>query len=169
MAPVVVDTNVAVVADGRGSGSPSCVTACVRRLREVERSGKIVVDNTWEIIREYLRNLQHSGRGQVGHHFLMWVLDNQRNAGRCIFVTITPHAIRGFAEFPDDPRLAGFDQADRKFVAVARVHEDRPPILQALDSEWWGYRQVLLDNGVTVEFLCPTEVRALHAKKHGTP
>lgn len=167
MAPVVVDTNVAVVADGRGSGSPNCVTACVRRLREIERSGAIVIDNDWEIIGEYVRNLQHGGR--VGHHFLMWVLDNRTNPDRCAYIALTPDAARGFAEFPDDPRLTMFDRADRKFVAVARAHQDKPPILQALDSEWWGHRQALLDNGVTVEFLCPTEISALHARKHGTP
>ncbi len=168
MTPIVVDTNVPVVANGRDH-PPGCVQACVERLVGIRDRGTLVLDAGWEIIREYRSHLRSEGQPGVGDAFLKWVLTNWANPARCAMVNLRPHAHRCYEEFPGDPRLAAFDRADRKFVAVARAHQDKPPILQALDSEWWGYRQALLDNGVTVEFLCPTEIRALHAKKHGTP
>ena len=171
MAFIVVDTNVAMVASGTDDPPLGCVRACQRRLSRIADLGEdiVVVDAGWGILGEYCRNLGLGGRTRAGGKFLKWVLTNRANPARCVLVGLTPDATRGFAEFPDDPRLTSFDRADRKFVAVARAHGDNPPILQALDSEWWGYGQALLDNDVTVEFLCPTEIRALHAKKHGTP
>ena len=83
------------------------------------------------------------------------------------YVSLTPDSVRTFAEFPADPRLAGFHDDDRKFVAVSVRHPGRPPILQALDSEWWGHREALDDNGVTVDFLCPDDIEELHERKYG--
>ena len=64
-----------------------------------------------------------------------------------------------YREFPDDGELAGFDLADRKFVAVARAAGTHPPILNASDTDWWNDREALARNGVRVEFLCPELMR----------
>ncbi|GIV75830.1 MAG: hypothetical protein KatS3mg050_0224 [Litorilinea sp.] len=45
----------------------------------------------------------------------------------------------------------------RKFVAVALVHGGNPPILNAVDSDWWDYREPLTAAGVRIEFLCPEQ------------
>ena len=70
-----------------------------------------------------------------------------------------------FKEFPSDTRLNNFDPDDRMFIAVANAHPDHPPILQALDSEWWGFKDVLDECGITVDFLCPDDIEALYNKK----
>jgi hypothetical protein len=70
--------------------------------------------------------------------------------------------------FPPDEALAKFDPSDRKFVAVSCAHEQRPPILQATDSKWWGLREALVACGVTVHFLCPEHIQELHARKSGS-
>ena len=64
-----------------------------------------------------------------------------------------------FDEFPVDPALAKFDDDDRKFVAVACAHSDKPPILQAVDSGWLHFHAALQQHGVRVEELCPQDVQ----------
>ena len=159
---VVVDTNVPVVANGRSrQASGTCVRACIQRLRSItEDIEPLVLDAGWRILREYRKGLRSEGQPGVGDEFLKWVLTNHANPRRCDLVLIT-HIGPGdsdFAEFPTDPDLAGFDPSDRKFVAVALAHPQRPPVLNAVDRDWWDYREALERNGVTVDFLCPLEV-----------
>ena len=161
---IVVDTNVPVVANGRSEqASAECVTTCVQRLAHLKNDvEKLVLDDHWRIIKEYQNNLCSEGQPGVGDSFLKWVLTNHRNTERCDLVRITPtdgHET-AFLEFPSDPDLEGFDPSDRKFVAVAVVHSQRPPILQATDSKWWHFRDAMSRNGVAVEFLCEEDIQA---------
>jgi hypothetical protein len=70
-----------------------------------------------------------------------------------------------FVEFPDDLDLANFDRGDRMFVAVARAHPLHPPILNAVDTDWWLCREVLVRNGVHVEFLCPYDEQEMARRR----
>ncbi len=163
---VVVDTNVAVVAnDGSEQASPDCVITCIERIQQIT-SGKmkLVLDDNWKIIGEYQDNLNSSGQPGVGDAFLKWVLTNWLNPERCDLVMITPidNLENEFREFPTDPALNDFDPSDRKFIAVARAHSENPPILQAVDSKWWGFKDALHRNGVTVEFICEDDIQRLH-------
>ena len=123
---------------------------------------KLVLDDDWQILGEYAQNL-HSTGTDIGDRFLLWVLRNWRNPERCDLVHITP--VNGseneFEEFPDDPALNDFDPDDRKFIAVAVAHLERPPILQAVDSQWWDFRDALRENGVTVAFICEDDIQRL--------
>lgn len=167
----VVDTNVPVAASERASVTPGCVLACTRALEQIMKSGCIVLDDKWLILREYMNNLSPSGQPGLGDRFLKWVLTNQANADKCVLVRLTPKAPQGsgFVEFPDHPGLAGFDPSDRVFVAVTFAHVQRPPILQAADSKWWGWKDALRECGVEVRFLCPEEIAGKYAKKMGKP
>jgi len=143
---VIIDTNVPVVANGNSpQASPECVRNCARRLNEVTQHGKLVLDDKWLILQEYQNNLRSTGQPGVGDAFLKWVLTNYANPQRCEIVRITPkdYDQTDFQEFPDDPELEGFDRNDRKFVTVAISHPDRPPILQAVDVQWWQMRVAL--------------------------
>ena len=161
---VVVDTNVAVVANGESlQTSPNCVDTCINRLEGIVRGEeKLVLDNKWIILGEYLRNLRSSGEPGAGDSFLRWILMNKDK--RCDLVPITPvdDSENEFEEFPDDPALNGFDRDDRKFIAVARKHPGKPPILQAVDSKWLDFRDALRRNGVTVVFICEDDIQRLH-------
>ena len=160
---VIVDTNVAVVANGQSpQASSSCIDTCINRLEGIVRGEeKLVLDNGWIILGEYLRNLRSTGEPGAGDSFLRWILMNKDD--RCDLIHITPVAgsENEFEEFPDDPALAGFDPDDRKFIAVACAHPERPPILQAVDSQWWDFHDTLRRNGVTVEFICETDIQRL--------
>jgi len=167
---VVVDTNVALVANERvPQASPACVMTCAQRLLRITRGAeKLVIDNTGWIIGEYGKKLHHSGQPGVGDFFFKWVVDNQAVPERCELVPITPVIDdRGitFEEFPSDPTLSGFHYKDRMFVAVALAHEQKPPILQAVDTKWWNLRDVLLRYCVKVEFLCEDDIRRMLTRR----
>ena len=160
---VVVDTNVIVVANGRSEqASSDCVETCGERLEEIMRGEvKLVLDNRWIILREYMQNLRSNG-ADVGDRFLGWLLVNKDE--RCDLVPITPvdGSENEFEEFPDDPALDSFDPDDRKFIAVACAHLERPPILQAVDSKWLSFHNAFRRNGVTVAFICKDDIQRLH-------
>jgi hypothetical protein len=89
--------------------------------------------------------------------FFKWVWDNQANPNRINQVKITPKAGKSndFEEFPNDERLSRFHAKDRTFVAVALASSQSPEVLNASDTGWWKYRNVLREFGCEVRFLCP--------------
>lgn len=159
---VVVDTNVAVVANGKSQqASAACVLTCTEKLQQIMTGElKLVLDNDWRILNEYMRNLRSNG-ADVGDRFLGWLLANKDRL--CDYVSITPigGSENDFQEFPTDPALRNFDPADRKFIAVALAHAEKPPILQAVDSEWWNYREALRQSGITIDFICEDDIRSI--------
>lgn len=160
---VVVDTNVPKVANGQKESpqaSPRCVRTCISRIRGIMGGNeKLVLDESGLILREYMRNLHSSGQPGTGDEFLGWIL--RTGAAMCERIPITPvgGSNTEFDEFPVDPALNRFDEDDRKFIAVALAHSEKPPILQAVDSKWLSYREALTQNGVRVEYLCPDDMQ----------
>lgn len=157
-AAIVIDTNVPVVANGRASqAGDRCVEACITSLLDMRESRRVLLDTGGLILEEYRRNLSHSGQPGPGDAFFRWLWNNQANPDHCQQVPITPTQgePRGFAEFPDDPDLATFDQSDRKFVAVVIASGERPPVLNAADTDWWIHRTALNRHGIEPRFLCP--------------
>jgi hypothetical protein len=155
---VIVDTNVAKVANGDSHASAKCVLACLDRLDAIKQGERVVLDDSGEILGEYLAQRPHNQFPPgAGLAFLVWVNDNQANPERCRIVHITPldDDLRWYEEFPDDPALSGFDLADRKFVAAARACADDTPVLNAVDTDWRDFEEPLAQHGVRVEFLCP--------------
>lgn len=149
-----MDTNVGVVANERDShASPDCVIACVDALEQITAGrARLVLDDGWEILSEYLRHLSSSGQPGPGDAFVKWALNNLANPDRCERVPLDLQA------FPEDPDLAAFDRSDRKFVVLALASDSRPPIWNAVDSDWWRFREALGRAGVEVTFLCPDQV-----------
>jgi hypothetical protein len=147
----VVDTNVAIVANGRDTNATAkCQLACLVGLREILDTGRIVIDDAGDILEEYRRYLSPRGQPGVGDRFFREILVNF--TGKIERVRITKRDDGSYVDFPGDARLAAFDQNDRKFAAVARV--TGVPVLNAVDSDWLDHRDALADNGIVVEFLC---------------
>lgn len=163
---VVVDTNVILVANRQHPDvGDACVATCVARLHAIVRNGRVAIDDGYRILQEYQnKTAPHAGQ-RAGDAFLKWLLRNNANPRRCAHVPIVEHPQRGFDSFPDDARLAHFDPPDRKFVAVARAHPEKPPILQAADSKWLAWNEGLRAHGVRVEFLCPADLTRFEASK----
>ena len=163
MMTVVADTNVAVVANGLSEqASEDCVETCAEQLEEIMRGEvKLALDDDWQILGEYTRNL-HSTGADVGDRFLQWILRNWANPQRCDLVSITPinNLENEFQEFPTDPDLQDFDPDDRKFIAVALAHPEKPLILQAVDYRWLDFRDAFQRNGLTVAFICRMDIQS---------
>ncbi len=150
-----MDTNVPLVANGRApQASHDCVSACIDALLRIRENSRLLLDDRGLILDEYRQHLSPSGQPGSGDAFFKWLWNNQGNAVQCRRVDITPDDKRGFAEFPDDPKLERFDKSDRKFVAVALASGGAAQILNATDTDWWIHRTALARNGVRVEFLC---------------
>lgn len=155
---VVMDTNVAIVANGRTSqAGDQCVGNCINALIEIREQRRVLLDDRGLILEEYRRNLSPSGQPGPGDAFFKWLWDNQGHLDHCRQIPVTPAKDdrRGFQEFPDDPDLASFDRSDRKFVAVAIASGERPSLLNATDTDWWNHRKALRRYEVTIRFLCP--------------
>lgn len=159
----------ALAANGRDlcpQASEDCVIQCAQRLLGIMGEDKIVLDDDDHIFGEYQRYLSWDEQ-RVGYVFIKWVHDNRRNPEKRdeVHISPNPHDLGNFIEFPADPDLVAFDPDDRMFVAVARAHPDSPPILNAVDTDWWLFRDALARNGVHVEFLCPRDVSEM-ARRH---
>jgi hypothetical protein len=152
----IIDTNVPIVANGKTpQASLQCIRSCVQKLQEIQQKHIVVLDSKWYIVTEYKKKLSDKGQPGVGDVFLKWLLTNQNNSRCCQLVEITPTSDDNFEEFPQDESLSNFERSDRKFVAVAIVHSQHPPIVNATDSDWSNFQEALANYGVKVEFLCP--------------
>ena len=166
----VVDTNVATTANRMNEGaSPACVAASARALQNVMRTGHVYVDNGGEVVREYCKNLKRSGEPGPGDAFLKWLLQHEWGGQRVTRVPISAkqNDPEDFDELPAPVDGTVYDRSDRKFLAVAAAHANRPHILQSFDSKWWGWQASLAKCGVTIHFLCEDEIRDKHAEKRG--
>lgn len=162
----VVDTNVLLVANLQHPGiSPEGVIACVEWLERLQKGGCIVLDDSYEILKEYHQKTSPNTGNHVGDAFLKWVLENIGNPHRVAQVHIERHADRGYVAFPDDAVLHDFDRQDRKFVAVACVHPKRPPILQGSDAKWLNWSERLATHGISVEFICMADVQRFYRRE----
>ena len=177
MEVVVIDTNVILVAKGISPQAwRTCVTACQERLdRIIEGPERIVIDDNRVILGEYIDYLEDDDlttESRVNGGFLEWFIRNYTNPEECVQVSITPtQDRRGFEEFPNDPALSNFDPDDRKFIAVAvayeNVHQQKAPILQAVDSQWYRFRETFIQNGLIIEFICEENIRDLYERREG--
>jgi hypothetical protein len=165
--PVVIDTNVLVVANAAPEHSRLCALNCMKRLKEIQATGQVVLDSGWEVLAEYAKNQPTRSQPGVGYQFWKWLLNNTGNADRCSWVNITRNDSRGYTEFPTHDGLTQFDPSDRKFVALSIAHGSYPPILQATDSKWMGWKRALVECGVSVEFLCKAEIQRKYEDKLG--
>ena len=152
MTPFVVDTNVAIVANGRETDvDEECQLSCITRLKSLAAGEVVAIDSLGLILEEYKKRLDFSGTPGVGDAFFKHVFDNQYREEhvRRVDITRSEDAERGFEELSEN----AFDPSDRKFLAVSVVAG--AVVLNATDSDW--AEQDALMNGLRVEVtqLCP--------------
>jgi hypothetical protein len=152
----VVDTNVAIVANGRSDPEDprpptvSCRMAAVEFLIELLSKGRVVLDLAGEIQTEYRRHLDPRGQPGTGDRFYQVVLHS------------APHLVervdlprRADGEYDHLPRSlieTGFDPSDRKFAAMAR--QEGIPVVNATDSDWVEAAATLAAENIQVRHLC---------------
>lgn len=162
---IVLDTNVLLVADSQHPDvGDECLTKCVELLERVKRRGVVVIDDEYRVLSEYQNKLSGTGKS-LGSVFLKWLLQNQKNHKWVYPVSLNESSLDWFDEFPDQELQKHFDPPDRKFVAIAAAHPDKPDIWQATDCKWLDWRDALSQSGIGVAFCCPDEIQRFYKNK----
>ena len=152
MSACVVDTNVAIAANGRNThADKECRLRCIEELEDICAQRVVVLDDEGRIFDEYRAHLNFAGVPGVGDKFFKHVFDHMFGDRRVRLVSITSSrdGRRGFEELPEND----FDPSDRKFLAAAVV--GRAIILNATDSDWSEREELMGSLGVAVRQLCP--------------
>ena len=155
MTVFVVDTNVAIAANGRNTHADmSCQLACVEQLEHVVDPGVVAVDDTGWILEKYSNYLCWSGMPGVGDAFFKHMVNQLYGESRVRRVSVTPSDDdrKGFEELPEND----FDRSDRKFLAVAVAA--KAIVLNATDSDWEEHEELIDRLQVDVVELCPHEI-----------
>lgn len=157
--------NLAVDVENIPSELIDCVLACIEAVEHViHRKGRLVIDAGDEIFTEYRGQLSLSGRNGIGDAFMKWVHDHRWSFPEQDRVKISKSG-DSYHEFPDHDGLKDFDPSDRKFIAVSNAHPEKPAILEATDSKWWGWKEALREVGIQVRFLCPEYAEKKYLEK----
>jgi hypothetical protein len=155
----VVDTNVAVVANGRRTNaSLECRLRSVDALGRLVEGGCVVIDSVGRILDEYDRHLRPEEQPGVGDRFYRHVLDNRGNGRRVRLVDTAHRRANALQEAFERGTLAAFDRSDRVFALCAVVA--RAPVTTAKDSDWVEHEAGLRTCGVRIEFVCGREAAA---------
>ena len=152
MTTYVVDTNVAIAANGRDTHADlRCQRASIDWLEYLAAQGVVAVDEAGEILDEYSGYLRHSGGPGMGDAFCRHLFNNLHQVGRVhrVQVTRSDDDRRGFEELP----VNHFDRSDRKFLAVAVVA--KAVVLNATDSDWAEHNALMKKLDVKVDQICP--------------
>ncbi|MCU8259400.1 MAG: PIN domain-containing protein [Shewanella sp.] len=151
VAKMVIDSNVAIVANGNSpQASINCQLACVELL-ECCKDLSICLDQTSLIMDEYAKHLSYAGNPGVGDMFFKYLHDNQyaQKNIELVAITQTDDENRGFDELPAND----FDPSDRKFLATAVSAGAQ--VVNATDSDWAEQQELMNQLNITVEQLCP--------------
>lgn len=152
---LVIDTNVAVAANGRGThANVKCQLRCIDLLERIANGthgGIVVLDELGEVLSEYRRHLNFQGQPGVGDLYYKFLHDHLYSEGKVQRVAITPSTdgARGFEELPRN----ALDPSDRKLLAVALISGAK--LVNALDNDWHEQRLFLDELGVKIDQLCP--------------
>jgi hypothetical protein len=163
---IIVDTNVLCVAEGlHPEASDECAVACLAIANQISAGLTIAVDDDDLILSEYLGALKDARTAGTGAKLAAYLFQRRFHTGVCRRVQITPTDVpeASFEEVPE--ALRDFDSDDHKFIAVAAAEGNRPPILTAVDREWWDRRDEFAQHGIDVQFLC---IAHLLANERGT-
>jgi len=153
MSDLIVDTNVAVVANRQNRQVlTTCADNCVLFITAARAQHVVLLDQDDEIRTEYARALQMGRPFELGALFLLHIYQNQFNPAHVRRIDLPKSPDGSFAHFPATPELAAFDLSDRKFAALAA--KTGVAVTNATDSDWADSLVPLNAAGISVNFLC---------------
>ncbi len=166
---IIMDTNVAVKA---ATPQQDCKEEewemrkmCVDFIRNLVKNpnSKLVLDLGFEIIKEYRNRIpKNTNEGQI---FWRWFDTYIGRISLEDFVKLDKDAEGNYKRFPLEDRTKEFDLNDRKFVALSRTHSEHPPIVEAADGKWLGFKEVFEEYGVHIEFLDMDYAKMMYKRK----
>lgn len=154
---IIMDTNVAVKAatpqqdckDEELDMQEKCMEFIGEFVNNPE--SKLVLDLDYEIIKEYRNRIPKNTN--IGQIFLRWFDTYIGRISFEDFLKLDKDRDGNYTMFPLESRTEKFDLSDRKFVALSRAHSEHPPIVEATDGKWFGFKDVFEEYGVHIEFL----------------
>ena len=166
---VIMDTNVPVKAatsvrdckDEELEMQKQCIEY-IKKFIDNPKS-KLVLDIDYKILREYYNRIPNTtGLGKL---FLKWL-----NSYKCRIapednIHLDMDSEGNYVDFPLESRTEYFDWSDRKFIALARVHHEHPPVIQAADGKWYGYKDIFEEYGIHIEFLDEAYAEMMYKRK----
>lgn len=165
----LVDTNVLISANGKDEDTPEeCILSCIHQLESIKESGKVVLDNGWLVLKEYLGNVNSDNGGGVGSQFLQYILSHQWDTDSVECREITDDGNDSFNEYPSDPLLSSFDPSDKKFIALCALDTQNSVIIEATDTDFWKYEIPMSRSGIEISFICQQYIDSLAARKNET-
>jgi hypothetical protein len=152
----VIDTNVAIVANGRPNPndlktpSINCRIECVMFLMEIAKNGRVLLDAAGAIQAEYRRHLNPTGAPGVGDRFYQIVLQSSPHLVERVDLPKRPDG--EYQDLPQSLIDAAFDHSDRKFAALA--NNQGVTVHNASDSDWIHKSLIFEEEGIQVNNLC---------------
>ena len=168
----IIDANVVLLSGTPIKDIPTdqllCAKMCLEFIKKTmdDPDSSIVLDAEGRILREY-RGANGLGTSpNLATVFCIWVHQHMPKEAKD-FLPLKEISENTFEIYPDSEVLKKFDPPDRKYIALAYCHEEHPPIIEASDSKWWGIREELNANGITVQFLDKDYIKRKYTQKIG--
>lgn len=164
----IVDTNVPLVAAARQDrATAKCRRTCEIFVKLI-LNGEIcvVIDDNQAAYSEYRNNMYPDPNPSSGlaSNFLMHIIQNYGNDERVLRIPLIRNENGEYLMWPQDKKLADFDPADRKWVALARAFRQETgqsaPIVYAIERGWDKFRVALTRHGVELDHLCAADHHA---------
>lgn len=169
MSKIILDTNVPTKASISPQLCPEnelqMQKRCMKYIGELVNSKdtKLVFDADFEILKEYQNNVcKNSNMGKI---FFKWLYNYYNQIQPEDIVKLKKDTSGQYADFPYDDNTKSFDESDKKFIALANAHSEKPPIVEAADGKWIGYEAAFAKYGIIIEFLDREYAQQMYEKK----
>ncbi len=169
MRKIILDTNVPV----KASVSPESCSVnklvmkkkCMEYINDLVNSKdtKIVLDMDFEILNEYRNNV--SDKSNMGKIFFGWLYNYYSDIQPEDNIKLMKNEYGQYLSFPYDKDTESFDESDKKFIALANSHKDKPPFVEASDGKWLGYEDSFAKYGITIEFIDRDYAQKMYEQK----
>lgn len=168
----IIDANVILLSGTSVKDIPKdqllCAKKCVDFVKKFMENPKasLVLDAEGRILKEYRGAYTLGKDPNMAMQFSIWVHQHMpRNAED--YISLKELKENEFENYPDSEKLKAFDPPDRKYIALAYNHEEKPPIVEASDSKWWGIREELNKKGMEVYFVDEEYIKEKYIQKIG--
>lgn len=166
---IILDTNVPAKASTPPEACPpeelEIQKSCMEYIRDLTHNTdrKLVLDLEHEIWNEYHNNvIQNSNIGKI---FFRWLYEYYPTILPQDHIKMTRNAEGQYITYPYDEETKSFDENDKKFVALANAHPEKPPIIEGTDGKWLGYEAAFAKYGIHIEFLDRDYARKMYEQK----
>lgn len=169
MSRIILDTNVPAKASVSPNSCPveelEMQKACMEYIRALtmDKEKKLVLDLGYEIWKEYNNNVCRNSN--MGKLFFRWFYDYCKTILPQDHIKLDKDENGQYVDYPYDEATKEFDESDKKFVALANAHSEKPPIIEAADGKWLGYEEAFAKYGIHIEFLDRDYAQRMYEQK----